>query len=152
HHIRTGAALSLGFTLSEALIGAGLVLFKLVEHNASAYRAVAMSAHLVNTFLLLGSLTLTALWASGVHPLWLKGQGTVRWALGLGLLGPLVLGISGAVAALGDTLYPSTSLIEGLRQDFSPTASFLIRLRPLHPLIASSVGLYLLLIAGLVSY
>ncbi|HZO87738.1 MAG TPA: heme o synthase [Chthonomonadaceae bacterium] len=152
HPVRAGIKLILLFTFTESLIGAGLVLYKLVEHNASAYRAVAISAHLINTFLLLASLTLTALWSSGVRGLRLRGQGAVLWALGLGLLGALVLGVSGAVTALGDTLFPSSSVIEGLRQDFSPTAHFLVRLRPLHPLIAMSVGLYLLLIAGLVSY
>ncbi len=152
HPTRTGVKLALLFTFSEALIGAGLVLFHLVEHNESAYRAVAMSAHLVNTFLLLAALTLTALWGSGSRRLVLKGQGAVGWALGLGLLGTLALGVSGAIAALGDTLFPATSVMEGLRQDFSPTAHFLLRIRPLHPLIASSVGLYLLLIAGLISY
>jgi protoheme IX farnesyltransferase len=151
HPTRTGAKLALLFTFSEALIGAGLVLFHLVEHNESVYRVVAMSAHLVNTFLLLGALTMTALWGSGGRWLTLKGQGAVGWALGLGLLGTLTLGISGAVAALGDTLFPASSVMEGLRQDFLPTAHFLLRLRPLHPLIATSVGLYLLLIAGLVS-
>lgn len=152
HLARTGVKLILLFTFSEALIGAGLVLFKLVEHNASVYRAIAMSAHLVNTFLLLTALTLTALWSSGVPAIRLKGQGAVAWALGLGLLASLTLGVSGAVTALGDTLYPAHSLMEGLRQDFSPTAHFLLRLRLLHPLTAISVGLYLFLIAGLVSY
>jgi heme A synthase len=60
----------------------------------------------------------------------------------------LVLGVSGAVTALGDTLFPVQSLAEGLRQDFSPTAHFMIRLRLLHPLIAVSVALYLILVAS----
>ena len=64
----------------------------------------------------------------------------------IGLLGVLVLGVSGAVTALGDTLFPSASLAEGLRQDFSPTAHLLIRLRVFHPAIAISVALYLVLV------
>ena len=67
--------------------------------------------------------------------------------LALGLVGMLVLGVSGAVTALGDTLFPVDSLTEGLRQDFSPTAHLLIRLRFLHPVIAVSVASYLILVA-----
>jgi len=59
----------------------------------------------------------------------------------------LLLGISGAISALGDTLFPSSSLVEGLRQDFSPTAQFMIRLRVLHPLIAMSVGILVVFVA-----
>ena len=51
-------------------------------------------------------------------------------ALGLGVL---LTGASGAVAALGDTLYPSGSLAEGLRADLSATSHALIRLRVLAP-------------------
>ena len=55
----------------------------------------------------------------------------------------IVLGASGAVTALGDTLFPVSSLAEGIRQDFSPTAHFLVRLRIFHPIIAVIVGAYL---------
>jgi hypothetical protein len=50
-------------TLCEALIGAGLVLYRLVAHDKSVERAIAMPAHLIVTFLLLGALTLAAWWA-----------------------------------------------------------------------------------------
>ncbi|MEW6651677.1 MAG: COX15/CtaA family protein, partial [Chloroflexota bacterium] len=68
----------------------------------------------------------------------------------IGLMGMLVLGASGAVTALGDTLYPSTSLLEGFRQDFDPTAHFLIRLRVFHPAIAILVGVYTLLVTTMI--
>ena len=55
----------------------------------------------------------------------------------------MVLGASGAIAALGDTLFPSTSLLDAFREDFSPTAHYLIQLRIYHPAIAVSVGIYL---------
>jgi heme A synthase len=147
HPVRLGAGLATFFTLTEALVGAGLVLFQLVAQNASALRAASVAVHLANTFLLLASLTLTARWASGGQPLRLRGQGWAAWGLGLGLVGVLLLGISGAIAALGDTLFPSSSLAEGLRQDFSPTAQFLIRLRVFHPLIAISVGILVIFVA-----
>jgi protoheme IX farnesyltransferase len=111
-----------------------------------------MSAHLINTLLLLSALLLTVWWGSGGERLKLKGQGAIGWALGIGLAAAMLLSVSGAVTALGDTLYPAHSLIQGFQQDISPTAHFLIRLRFLHPLLAMSIGLYLLLIAGLVSY
>jgi protoheme IX farnesyltransferase len=147
HPVRLGAGLAAFFTLTEALVGAGLVLFQLVAQNASALRAASVAVHLTNTFLLLASLTLTALWASGGRPLRLQGQGWAAWGLGLGLAGVLLLGISGAITALGDTLFPSSSLVEGLRQDFSPTAQFMIRLRVFHPLIAVSVGILVIFVA-----
>ncbi len=147
HPVRLGAGLAALFTVTEALVGAGLVLFQLVANNASMMRALSVAVHLANTFLLLASLTLTALWASGGRSVRLRGQGISAWLLGLALLGILILGISGAVTALGDTLFPSSSLAQGLRQDFSPTAQFLIRLRVFHPLIAVSVGIYVIVVA-----
>jgi heme A synthase len=73
----------------------------------------------------------------------------VAWLLGIGLLGMLILGASGGVTALGDTLFPAESLAEGFQQKFSPTAHILIRLRLLHPLIAVIVGVYLVLAAAI---
>src|SRR6185295_11881627 len=62
----------------------------------------------------------------------------------LGFLGLLASGASGAVAALGDTLFPAASLTEALRQDASATAHLLIRLRAIHPLVAGGAGVYLI--------
>jgi protoheme IX farnesyltransferase len=149
---RASALFALALTLVEALIGAGLVRFGLVAHDRSVYRAIVMPAHLVTTFLLLMALTLTAWWSSGGRELRLKGQGAVGWTLGLGLLATMLLGVSGAITALGDTLFPAGSLREGLRQDLAPGAHFLLGLRIYHPLIAISAGLYLVLIAGLATH
>jgi heme A synthase len=149
HPVRTGAALSMVFIITEALVGAGLVLFELVEDNASVTRAVSTSVHLINTFLLLAALTLTAWWARNGTPINIRRQDVRVWVLGLGFLAMLVLGISGAVTALGDTLFPPESLEEGLRQDVDPSMHFMIRLRAIHPLIAVATSLYLLFIVGL---
>jgi heme A synthase len=110
-----------------------------------------MSGHLVNTFLLVASLALTARIAATQRPLFFRGQKVVGAAIGVALAGMLLLGVSGAIAALGDTLFPSRSLAEGLSRDFSPTAHFLIRLRLLHPFLAVSVGVYLVFLAGMLS-
>lgn len=149
HPVRTGAVLSLVFMVTESLLGAGLVKFELVADNDSIARALTISAHLVNTFLLIAAMTLTAWWASGGKRVRIRGRGKTAWLLGIGLLGTLILGASGAVTALGDTLFPAGSLQEALRQDISPTAHILIRLRLFHPAIAIVVGGYLVAITQL---
>lgn len=146
HRVRWAAGFAMLFMVTEALVGAGLVLFKLVADNTSMARALWMAVHLLNTFLLLACLTLTAWWSSGGEGIQLKERAALGTLLGLGLAGVLVLGISGAVTALGDTLFTAGSLAEGLRQDFSPTAHLLIRLRVLHPVIAVSVASFLILV------
>lgn len=150
HPVRLGAGLSMFFIITEALVGAGLVLFGWVADDQSIGRVISISVHLVNTFLLLAALTLTAWWASGGERLVLRGQGVSVWLFGLGFLGVLVLGVSGAITALGDTLFPAGSLAEGIAQDFAPTAHFLVRLRVLHPLIALLNGVYLVFLSGLI--
>ena len=139
HAARKAAGLSLFFMLTEAAVGAGLVLFELVADNQSMARAMFMATHLMNTFLLLGAMTLTAHFAGGGAPFrWLghRGQGLLGGGLVLGAIGLLLAGVSGAIAALGDTLFPATSLAHALEQDLSPTAHLLIRLRVFHPIIA----------------
>lgn len=148
HPVRLGATLSMVFIITEALVGAGLVLFELVAENDSSARAIWMAAHLVNTLLLLATLTLTVWWASGGKAIDLNQQGPIGWLLLIGLIGTIILGISGAITALGDTLFPARSLAEGLSQDTSPTAHFLIRLRLLHPTIAVMTGAYLIIVTG----
>jgi heme A synthase len=59
-----------------------------------------------------------------------------RWLAAWTLGGMVLLGVSGAIAALGDTLFPATSLGAGLRQNLSPTVDFLLRLSVLHPVLA----------------
>jgi heme A synthase len=152
HTVRLGALLSTFFIFTEALIGAGLVLFKLVADDASVFRAVSMSVHLINTFVLLAVLTLTAWWASGGPILKLRGRGIIAWLCALALVLTLVLAVSGAVTALGDTLFPVSSLSAGLNQDFSSTAHLFVRLRLLHPLLAltdSALIVLVALVAGL---
>ncbi|HEU4453589.1 MAG TPA: COX15/CtaA family protein [Longimicrobium sp.] len=151
HRVRGGSVAVLALILIEALLGAGLVLFELVADDDSMLRAGSMIAHLVNTFLLVGALALTAWWASGGRPLRLRRQGGLPWLLLPALLGVLLIGASGAVAALGDTLFPSRSLAEGWAADLSPASHFLLRLRLLHPVVAVVVGAYLLFVARVVA-
>lgn len=133
---------------TEALIGAGLVLFRMVADNPSNARAAWMSAHLINTFLLLASLTWLAISAwkeSGAH--WPTARRT-RALFGIAAVLLLFAGVSGAVAALGDTLFPSESLEEALIADLSPTSHLFLRLRVWHPVIAIVGSAYLLWLSG----
>jgi heme A synthase len=150
HRVRYGAFCSLVFTIVEGLIGGAQVRYEMVAQNQSLARSIWQSAHLANTFMLVAALTLTVWWAAGGPPLRLRGQGLVGWLLGLGLVGTVILGVTGTIVALGDTLFPVSSFAEGVRQDFSPTAHFLIRLRILHPILAVILGIYLVTIAGFV--
>ena len=139
HRVRGAALGAVVFILTEALIGAGLVLFGLVADDASGARAVVLAVHLANTFVLLACLALTAAWADGRDA---RGAGSPFTSAGWLALGAcLAVGVSGAVAALGDTLFPTRSLAEGLAQDFSPTAHALVQLRLHHPWIAVVVSL-----------
>ena len=147
HPARVGAAAALFFILTEAGVGAGLVLLEMVARNQSLARVAWLSIHLVNTFLLVAALTLTAWWASGGGAVHLRSGGRARWALAAGLAGAIAVGVTGAIAALGDTLFPSASLADGFRNDFAPAAHLVLRLRVLHPVLAASVGLYLLVTA-----
>ena len=142
---RSGALASAILMLSEAAVGAGLVLFRLVAENESMARAMFMAAHLLNTFFLLAALALTAHWAGGGRRIRWRAAGAWRgWLI---LAGLLVVGASGSVAALGDTLHPATTLEQALAQDTSPTSHLLLRLRVLHPLLAALTGAYLLMFA-----
>jgi len=147
HIVRVGAVLSIVFVIIEALFGAALVLFELVADNSSMARAVAMSIHLINTLLLVAFVTMTGMWARGVPRPDIVGRGRILGWIVLGVVMMLLLGASGAIAALGDTLFPAASLQEGLAQKFDPAAHFLIRLRVLHPVIAIVTGAVMVVIA-----
>jgi heme A synthase len=144
HLVRKGAVATAAFILLEALLGAGLVLLELVGDDDSVHRAIAMALHLLNTFILLGVMTLTAWWASGGKAITRKGKGNWPLWFALGLAGVCVIGMTGAVTALGDTLFPPESLAEGLARENDPNVHFLVQLRIVHPIVAVLVGLYTL--------
>lgn len=142
HQVRLFSAAAAAFIVIEGALGAGLVLFRLVAGNASPARAVYLSAHLTNTLLLVASLTLTAWLAGGTsRRISVDRIPRLMWTA---LAVDLAVSITGAVAALGDTLYPAGSLAAGIEQDFFSASSTLLRLRLIHPVIAASAGLFLL--------
>jgi len=134
HGARRAAWAALAFMIGEALLGAGLVLFGLVGENDSHVRAVVMAIHLANTFFLLASMTLAARWASAPP----REGPSLFTPGGWGALATYVLiGVSGAVTALGDTLYPVHAIeAAGLPPDLSAAGRLLITLRIYHPWLA----------------
>ena len=136
HRARRAAGATMVFMIGEALVAAALVLLQLVGDNDSLARAGIMAVHLDNTFLLLGAFTLTWWFARGGARLRLRGSGVAGGLLGAAVVAALMVGASGGITALGDTLFPAGSLAEGIRQDLSPTAHVLVKLRVFHPLLA----------------
>jgi heme A synthase len=144
HVVRRGAAATMFFMVTEAAVGAGLVLFEMVAGNKSAARAIWMGAHLANTFFLLASMALTLWWSFDRPAPKLRGPRlAVAGGAGFALL---LVGMAGAIVALGDTLFPVKTLAEGIAQDLTPGAHFLVRLRAVHPAIAVLVGAVLVVL------
>jgi heme a synthase len=155
HIVRRLSVMVALFTVTEALIGAALVLLGHVGSNLSPNRAYSLAIHLLNTMILLAAMALTAWFASTSA----NGGGEVtteapvsRFLLVCEPLAFLVISVTGAIAALGDTLFAAGSLSEGLRQDLSPAAHIFVRLRVWHPIAAALLGCFLIgfaFVAGL---
>ena len=145
HFARFAAIAALVLTLNEALLGALLVLLGKVAHDQSASRAVYLALHLTNTLLMLGALTLTAHFLS-------RKVGFMRGSIELrrkgivlsGLSAVILTGVFGSLAALADTLYPSSSLDAALLQDFALDSPLLVHLRWMHPFISLAAGAFIL--------
>lgn len=153
HSVRLFAFASLFFTFTEGLIGAALVLFGETGGNASLSRVLILSFHLVNTFLLLACLALTAWSAKEELPVGARMGGDLgvkrpHIIYGAALAGTLLLGVSGSIAALADTLFPAASPIQGFRWDFSSGSNPLLHLRVIHPAIAVVVAGFLLILTA----
>jgi len=142
---RYSTVLAAALLANEALLGAALVLLKHVGNDQSVGRLFFLCLHFGNTLLLLATLSLTATWLSnGSRSFTLISKWREVGSIGLGLLATMVTGITGAVAALVDTLYPATSLPSSLAQDFSSGTPALLRVRLLHPAVATVAACYVL--------
>ena len=146
HHLaRAAAVASVAFTLIEAILGALLVKLGLTAQSQSPLRPAYLALHLTNTLLLLAALTLTAHLLSRR-----KGylRGSVRLVAPFGAVAGvfvvMIVGVTGSLAALGDTLFPATSLGLALAQDFSSTSGWLVRWRWTHPTIAFLTSIFLI--------
>jgi len=145
-HLARGAAVaSVAFTLVEAILGALLVKLGYTAQSQSPMRPAFLALHLANTLLLLAALTLTAHLLSRR-----KGylRGSVRVAAPFGAVATVIIvmivGVTGSLAALGDTLFPASSLGQALAQDFSATSGWLVRWRWTHPAVAFFASIFLI--------
>ena len=134
HFARKAAGATLIFTITEALLGAKLVLFGLVTTNDTPYRAFVMALHQLNSFILTGSVSLafaSALLQGDLQQA-TRSDRLYRWLPWV----IVVIGITGAWASLSNSLFPTDNLWLGLQQDLSSDSHFLVRLRGLHPILA----------------
>lgn len=152
--VRRAALATMFFMLTEGAVGALLVKAELVAEDRSVARAIVISLHLVNTFFLLAAMAATAVLASRARrgaPLVVRAPPReVALGLVVGAAAMLLVGTTGAVAALGDTLFPAASVVDGVRADLDATSHFLVRLRTLHPLFAVGTAALLVALRGLV--
>ncbi len=145
HLARAAAVAAVVLTLIEAVLGAFLVKLGLTAQSQSPLRAPYLALHLTNTLLLLAALTLAA------HFL---GRSTGYLRDGIRFVAPfgsaasiavvLIVGVTGSLAALGDTLYPASSLGSALGQDFSAGSGWLLRWRWTHPAVAFAASIFLI--------
>ena len=145
HLARPAAVASVAFTLVEAILGALLVKLGLTAQSQSPLRPWYLALHLTNTLLLLAALTLTAHLLS-------RNRGYLRstirvvapFGASVGIVVVMIVGVTGSLAALGDTLFPASSLGSALAEDFSPTSGWLVRWRWTHPTIAFLASIFLI--------
>jgi cytochrome c oxidase assembly protein subunit 15 len=142
---RVFAVTSTVLLVNEAFLGALLVKLGYVTGNQSMGRVLVLSIHLSNTLLLLAALTLTARLLGTGQPWRELGVGGAKkvWAF-VGLAATLVVGVSGSLAALGDTLFPASSLRAAFAQDFAEGSPWLLRLRGVHPVSAVVAAIFVL--------
>jgi cytochrome c oxidase assembly protein subunit 15 len=147
HLARAAAVASVGFTLLEALLGALLVALGLTAQSHSPLRPAFLALHLTNTLLLLAALALTA-HLLGRRTGYKRENIRLITPIGsvMGILVVMIVGVSGSLAALGDTLFPPSSLGAALAQDFSANNLWLVRWRWTHPMIAVAAGIFLILL------
>src|SRR5258707_2510205 len=138
---RYSAVVAAVLLVNEAFLGALLVLGGHVGGLCrSATHALFLCLHFGNTLLLLAALALTASWLSNRdRPLGMVLRPFQMIGMGLGLVSVMVIGMTGSLASLGDTIFPAGSLRHAVLEDFSSSSPTLLRLRVLHP-IAAVIG------------
>jgi cytochrome c oxidase assembly protein subunit 15 len=145
HLARAAALASVVFTLLEAVLGALLVKLGYTAQSQSPMRPAFLALHLANTLLLLAALTLTAHLLSRDKAYMRK---SVRIASPFGAVVAVIVvmsvGVTGSLAALGDTLFPVSSLSQAIAQDFSAKAEWLVRWRWMHPAVAIFASIFVI--------
>ena len=149
--VRKAAVASVAFIVSEVLIGGVLVLTGNTAESLTAERPFLAVGHLINSFLLLASLTLTAWFAGGRKTISAANRRKPILLLAVAAAAILLVGTSGSVAALSSMLFPSASLGEGIARDFSAGSNILLKLRISHPILSIMTSIYLVFLAGWLS-
>ncbi len=145
HLARWAAAASVFFTLTEGFIGALLVKMGLTAQSRSPLRAPMLALHLSNTLLLVAALAMAAHFLGRrIGFRWSDVRISTPIGTTIGMIAVMVVGVTGSMAALGDTLFPATSLSNSLAQDFSTESSWLLRWRWTHPTIAIIASIFLI--------
>ena len=145
HLARWAAGAAVFFTLTEGLLGALLVKLGLTAQSHSPLRAPFLALHLSNTLLLVAALAMTAHFlgrTAGVR--WRDIRISAPIGTTIGMIAVMVVGVTGSMAALGDTLFPATSFGNSLEQDFSAESSWLLRWRWTHPTVAILASIFLI--------
>jgi Uncharacterized protein required for cytochrome oxidase assembly len=135
---KKAALFSLIFMITEAALGAKLVLFGLVASNDTPYRAFVMALHQLNSFLLTGAVALT--FVSALSDDGKLAQTNKAWYVRFFPWIIILLGVTGAWASLSNSLFPADSLFQGLKDDLDSGSHFLVRLRIIHPILALTFG------------
>ena len=151
HLARAAAIASVTLTVVEGILGALLVKLGLTAQSQSPLRPAYLALHLTNTLLLLAAITLTAHFL-GRTTGYLRSNIRLRAPFGAvaTVVVVMIVGVTGSLAALGDTLFPASSLGMAMAQDFSSASGWLVRWRWMHPAAAflSSIVLIWLLVRG----
>ena len=139
HPVFKSALCVLFFTISEALIGARLVLAGLTGNNTSLARMLTMNLHLLNSLLLTSSLFICWRFSLGksfsFSDFFKEKKYTIMFICTF-----FLIAFFGSLSSLSSSLFPSSSLWEGIFLDFDSQSHWLIRLRLLHPLLALTLG------------
>lgn len=147
-YVRLFAGLSFVFILIEGAIGGGLVLTGNTAANWTPTRPYWTAGHLINTFVLIAFLTLTAWSASHDRKFKFDRESTSKILAVIGTAIIFFVGISGSMAALTTMLFPAETLGQGLAMDFDPLSHPLLRLRIIHPIAAVLGAVVLIFISG----
>jgi len=156
HLARIASVAAVALTVMEEILGALLVALGLTAQSQSPLRPWFLVLHLTNTLLLLAALALTAhLLSRKSGYRWETIRLVAPWGALLGILVVMAVGVTGSLAALGDTLFPASSLAGALSQDFAQNlttpSGWLVRWRWTHPaiaVVASSFLVWILLRAA----
>ncbi len=146
HRLRRAVFAAGILLIVESLLGASLVLFGWVEFDASIARLIVVPVHLVNTFLLVGAMTMVAFFAGEGNGFRVDLSRVLDKVLAgaLGII--LIIGATGALNALADTLIKSDTLKTASADEVLVTESVLRQIRTIHPFVAIIGGLALFMV------